>query len=78
MTRAKGLKRVETEIDVVRLIRRMFVVDYLTKHLMSPAKMAEITKKESSSSSLIYCRTTNYRRKTQNQVMHLIQIKAMM
>lgn len=45
MTRAKGLKRVETEIDVVRLIRRMFVVDYLTKHLMSPAKMAEITKK---------------------------------
>lgn len=45
MTRAKGLKRVGTEIDVVRLIRRMFVMNYLTKHLMSPAKMAEITKK---------------------------------
>ena len=45
MTRAKGLKRVETEIDVVKLIRRMFVLDYLRKHLMSPEKMAEITKK---------------------------------
>jgi hypothetical protein len=37
MTRAKGLKRVESEIDLVKLIRKLFVLNVLTKHLISPA-----------------------------------------
>ena len=36
MTRLKGLKRAESEIDVVKLIRRLFVLEVLTKHLITP------------------------------------------
>jgi hypothetical protein len=44
MTKAKGLKRVESEIDVVKLIRKLFILDVLTKHLISPTKKALIRK----------------------------------
>ncbi len=36
MTRAKGMKRVEEQIDVVKLIRKFFVLDQVIKHLISP------------------------------------------
>ncbi len=45
MTRAKGMKRVTNEIDVVKLIRKLFVLNVLKKHLILPAKMASIRKK---------------------------------
>ena len=45
MTRAKGLKRVEHYIDVVKLIRKFFIYEVVTKHLITPEKMAELRSK---------------------------------
>ena len=44
MTRAKGLKRFDAQIDVVKLIRKFFVLDVLMKHLISPERKALIRK----------------------------------
>ena len=45
MTRAKGLKRVEHHIDVVKMIRKFFIYDVVTKHILTSQKMAELTSK---------------------------------
>ena len=45
MTRAKGLKRVENHIDVVKLIRKFFIYDVVTKHILTSQKMSELTSK---------------------------------
>ena len=45
MMRLKGLKRVEKQIDVMKLIRKFFVLDVVTKHLIAPVKIALLRKK---------------------------------
>lgn len=44
MTRAKALTRINTQIDGVKLIRKLFVLDVLKRQLISPENMAAIRK----------------------------------
>ena len=45
LTRLKGLKRIEAQTDIVKLIRRWFIFDLVTKRLILPASRLESRKK---------------------------------
>jgi hypothetical protein len=45
LTRAKGLKRIAAQTDIVKLIRRWFIFDLVTKRLVSPLNRLESRKK---------------------------------
>lgn len=45
MTRAKGLKRIEHQIDIVKMIRKFFVLDVMKEHIIPTEKLALIRQK---------------------------------
>lgn len=45
MARAKGLKRIDHQLDVVTLIRKFFLLDVMKAHLIEPEKRAELRTK---------------------------------